>query len=104
MENDAADELDVEVAHPGRPAGGLADDGEGLGEDVVHGGALGELLLELGGLCPQLVVGQGLEAGLEVVDDGDERLDLLEGAVVIGAEQLAGNPLVHLPLFNRKAP
>jgi len=70
VEDGAADELDVEVAHPGRPAGGLADDREGLGQDVVHGGALGELLLERGGLRPKLVVRQGLDAGLEVVDEG----------------------------------
>ena len=36
VEDDAADELDVEVAHPRRPPGGLADDGEGLGQDVVE--------------------------------------------------------------------
>ena len=102
VEDGAADELDVEVAHPRRPPGGLADDGESLGEDVVQAGALGQLVLEFGGLSPELVVGQGLDAGFEAVDDADERRDPFEGAVVIGAEELAGNPLVHLSLFIRK--
>ena len=104
VEDDSADELDVEVAHPCRPAGGLPDDGEGLGQDVIQGSALGELFLEFGGFRPELPVGQGLDTGLEVVDDGDERLDPFESALVIGAEEFAGNPLVHLPLFNRKPP
>ena len=41
VEDHAADELHVEVAHlHGAPAG-LADDGEGLGKNLVEGGALG---------------------------------------------------------------
>jgi hypothetical protein len=101
MEDDPADELDVEVAHPGRAPGGLADDGEGLGQDVVEGRALGELLLELGGLPPQLVVGQGLDLGFELVDAENKGIDPLEGAVVLGAEELTGNPLVHLLFTSR---
>ncbi len=63
VEDHAADELDIEVAHPGRPARGLADDGEGLGEDILEARALGELLLEFGRFRPELVVGQGLDLG-----------------------------------------
>ena len=36
MEDDAADELDVEVAHADGAAAGLANDGEGLGEGLVE--------------------------------------------------------------------
>ena len=43
VQDHAADELHVEVAHlDGAPAG-LADDGEGFGQDLVEGGALGGL-------------------------------------------------------------
>ena len=103
VQDDAPDELDVEMAHLGRPAGGLPDDGEGLREDVIEAGALGQLLLEFGGLGPELVVGQGLDAGFEIVNGGDKGAQPLQGAVVVVAEELAGNPLVHLSLFNRKA-
>ena len=41
MQDHAADELHVEVAHlHGAPAG-FADDGEGLGQDLIECGALG---------------------------------------------------------------
>ena len=104
VEDDAADELDVEVAHLRRAAGGLADDGEGLDEDVVEGGALGELLPEFGRLGPELGVGEGLDAGFEVADGGDERLDLFQGPLGRGTLEFAENPLIHLLFFIRKPP
>ena len=36
MENDTADHLDVEVAHPQRPFGGLANDSEGFWEKLIE--------------------------------------------------------------------
>jgi hypothetical protein len=104
VEDGAADDLDVEMPHAGRPAGSLADDGEGLGKEIVQGRPLGQLLPELGRFGPQLGVGERLDAGLEFVDGGNDRQDPLEGAVVIVAEQLAGNPLVHLSFSIRKPP
>ena len=63
---------------------GFADDGEGLGEDVVEGGLFGgdalvfgifdafegggDALAEFGGLGAELLVGERLDGGLEVVD------------------------------------
>ena len=41
VEDDAADQLDVEVAHPDGAFAGFADDGEGLGQDGVEGGFFG---------------------------------------------------------------
>ncbi len=41
VEDHAADELDIEVAHADGAAAGLADDGEGLGQDLVQGGLFG---------------------------------------------------------------
>ena len=41
VEDDAADQLDVEVTHLDGALAGFADDGEGLGEDVVEGGLFG---------------------------------------------------------------
>ena len=46
----------------------LADDGKGLGQEVVERGALSYTLAELDGLCPKLFVSEGLNAGLERID------------------------------------
>ena len=44
VQHGAADELDVEVPHVEHAAAGLADDGEGLGQQVVERLAVGEPL------------------------------------------------------------
>ena len=44
---------------PHRPPAGVLDDREGLGQQIVEGGALGQPLAELGGLGAQLVVRRG---------------------------------------------
>ena len=95
MEDDAADELDVEVAHADAPPRRLADDGEGLRQDVVHALAVGQALAELVGLGAQLGVAQRLDGGLEVVYPGDDRAHLLDRRLVAVAEYL----LKHLSLW-----
>ncbi len=67
VERRAAHELDVEVALPEGPTGGLADGGESLREELVEGRALGDPLLEAVGLLAQLFVGERLEAVFEGV-------------------------------------
>ncbi len=68
VEDHAAHELDVEVAHAEDAPAGLAHDREGLRQEVVEGGAAGEPLAELGGLGAQLVVGELAHVRLERVD------------------------------------
>ena len=122
MEDDAADELDVEVAHAECPLARLAGGGEHLGRDLVEGGpqpvvlalaarlpevaatlrvgvvelVVGRLVarrdlvhLDLDDLDPlaDLVVGEGLELVLELVDLVHERLQAADLAVV-GVEEL----------------
>ena len=65
VEHHAAHQLDVEVAHAHGAAGRLADRGEGLGQQVVDLGAVGQPLAELGGAGAEGLVGERLEAGLE---------------------------------------
>ena len=78
--------LDVEMALSDGPAGGLADQREGLGEHVLQVLALGHGVLQLGGLGGQLVVTQLFElhelqgpdpVALEGVDEPDVFLELL---------------------------
>jgi len=47
VEDEPADQLDVEVPHPEHPASGLPDDRERLREEIVEGGARVELASEL---------------------------------------------------------
>ena len=56
VQDHAADELHVVVAHPEHALARLAADGEGLGQEVVERRAVVELLLELGRLRAQLGV------------------------------------------------
>ena len=121
VEDDAADELDVEVAHAQRPLARLAGGGEHLGRDLVEGGpqplvlalaaglaevaatlrvgvvelVVGRLVarrdlvhLGLDDLDPlaDLVVGEGLELVLELVDLVHDRLEAADLAVV-GVEE-----------------
>ncbi len=108
VKDDAADELDVEVAHLDGALAGFADDGEGFGEDVVEGGffggdafvfifrgvfdvleGVGDALAELGGLGAQLFVGERLDGGLEVVNLLNGWHEALDGAFVAGAKDFS---------------
>ena len=55
VEHGAADQLHVEVPHVEHAAARLADDREGLRQQVVERLAVGEALAELGGLAAQLL-------------------------------------------------
>ena len=117
VEDRAAQELDVEVAHPERPLHRLAGHREDVREDLVQGSPdllvlllatvpgefaaalalrvvelvvrglaglrrLADLLAELGEAGADLVVGQTLELGLELVGPVGERLDAFDLPVV----------------------
>ena len=91
VQDDAADELDVEGAHPQDPGGGLPGRGEGLGQKVVQGLLPVEALLELGGLGLELGVGQGPVFGLQDVN-GSTR----------GARRLSSRSFLLPKIFLRK--
>ena len=86
VENDAAQQLDVVVPHSQGPARGLADGGECGHQQIVEAGALVEPGAGLAGATAQLIVAQRLELRLEGVDRIDERLEPLQIAVVLAAE------------------
>jgi hypothetical protein len=88
VEHDAADQLHVEVPHVQRPAAGLANDGKGLGQEVVEGLALSEPVAELDGPRPELLVGECLNVRFFGVDLGDERADSFQLTLVLGADDL----------------
>ena len=73
---------------PMRRVDGLADDGEGLRQDVVSGLSCGEALAELRGQGGELVVGHSGRFVGELIDLVDDRPELLQlFFVVFTAEQ-----------------
>ena len=94
VEHHAADQLHVEVAQAERAARRLADDREGLGQQVFEGLARGELLAELDGLGSEIGVGEGLQVRLETVDLADGAVVLADQPLVAAAKD-AGEPISH---------
>jgi len=88
VQDRAADELDVEVPHVDGAAAGLPADGEGLGQEVVQGLAVGDALFELRRLVAELLVGFGPEVRLELADAGHDGTQAFEHARVLGTENL----------------
>ena len=117
VEDVAAEELDVEVAHADGALAGFADDGKGLGEDFVEGGFFGgvdggavfvgavsgvevrpggfDAGLEFGGFASEFVVGEGGGGGVEGVDLLDGGEEALDGALVGGAEDFGDDGVEH---------
>ena len=88
VEHNASDELRVEGPHFHGPPCGLPDNGEGLRQDVVEGGPVCELLLEISRLGLQLFVGELLDDGLESVDLVNERSNALQLPLIPRPENL----------------
>ena len=111
VEHDAADELNIEMAHADRPLRRLAHHGEGLGKDLVEGRRLGtaELFrigdvlraladgpLELVRPGPKLPVREAGYLRLESVDRIHADLDALEHAFVLSTEYFLEDHSDHL--------
>ena len=95
VQHDAADELDVEVAHLENAPAGFPNRRERLHEQIVERLALLDPLAKGGGPVPELRVGETAHGVLAVVDRGDERPHALEVAGVLGAEGLGQEGLEH---------
>ena len=86
VQHHAADQLHVEVPHVQRAAAGLADDGEGLGQQVVERLSLPEARPEFVCLGAQLFVRERFDGRLERVDLDNEGGQALQFALVGGTE------------------
>jgi hypothetical protein len=78
MQDHAADQLHVEVAHFQRPLAGLAAHREGLRQELVERLATRDALAEFTRFGAQLVVRQLLDLRLERIDRRDGLLILLD--------------------------
>jgi hypothetical protein len=92
---DAADQLDVVVAHAERPQRAFAAGRERLGQDRIERLALLDPLLHLEGLAAQLGVRLLLEIRLEPVDLVDHRPQALHLPFVLRAEDLLEDGVEH---------
>ena len=96
VQDDAADELHVEVPHVEHAAAGLAHDGERLGQQIVERLALGQPVAEFRRLRAELVVAERLDARLERVHFAHDRAQTLQLAFVLGTDDLGEKCLDHL--------
>ena len=78
VQGNAAGHLHREVLHAQHAPCGLAADGEGVGQDIVQRFAVGQLLLQRGGLGLQLGVGHGLILAFQCQHLFGEGVDLFQ--------------------------
>ena len=86
VEHHPADQLHVEVPHVQDTLASFAHHGEGLDQEVVERGAIGDALAEFEGLFAELFVGQLLDAGLERANLCNERAQPLYFSFVLGTD------------------
>ena len=87
MENNAADELYLEVFHVQHAPGGLPHRGEGLGQEVVQGLAVVQAALEFHGLGGQLGVAHRLIGRLQRLNLVHHRVNLLQLPFAVGSKK-----------------
>jgi hypothetical protein len=87
VQDHAADQLDVEVAHA-QAFAGLANDGEGFRQQRIQRLTIGRTGLEFGRLAAQALVGQRADTCFQRVDLADNLRVLLDQPIIAAAENL----------------
>ncbi len=100
VQDHAADQLHVVVAHAEHAHRRLTHDGEGFGEQIVRRLALGDALAELLRLRLKRFVRERLHGGLELVDRLALAAILLDQAVVATAEDFGQDFIKHADLLH----
>ena len=88
MQDDAADQLHVEVPHVEDAAAGFADCGKGFGQQIVERRAVRDSLFEINRFGGKIVIRELLHRRLQIVDGRDDRTHRLDFALVASAENL----------------
>jgi len=101
VQHDAADELDVEMAHSQGAPGRFAGNGEGLGQERVELFAAGEPFPEMRGHGLKLIVAQGFHSVFKLVRPVDDGLNALELALVLRADELLDQVSDHGLMYLR---
>ena len=95
MQRQAADQLHVEVTHVEHASPALANDREGLGHQIVERRALGQALPELGRLGSEGLIVERPQRRLERPDLLHQGSDLLQLALVLGADDARQDRVDH---------
>ena len=107
MQHDAAEDLHGEVGLVEHAARGLTADGERIGENVVERFPVREAVFEHLGLSAQLVLGHGLIFRREGKHLVAQRLNALELALGVVAEEFGQNichTFYHLSICGARRP
>ncbi len=103
VQDDAADHLDIEMAHAEHADRCLAHRGEGFGKDVVERLALGQERPELVGLRGEFGVAERLHLRLQRVDPIDNLAERFDIAVVGRAKDGFHDGVEHVGAFEPSA-
>ncbi|MCY1183523.1 hypothetical protein D9M73_241530 [compost metagenome] len=95
VQDHAADQLDVVVAHAEHTAAGFTADREGFREHLVQGFTVGDALLELRGLGLELLVGELFDFRLQRIDLGDDAVELAQLSFITTAEDAGKQAVDH---------
>ncbi len=95
VQHHAADQLHIVVAHAQHAAAGFTADREGLRQHLVQSFAVGDALLELGGLGLELLVGELFDLRFQGVDLGDDAVELAQLSFITTAEDAGKQAVDH---------
>jgi hypothetical protein len=95
MQDHAADQLDIEVAHAKDPFTGFPNYRKGFGKKLIEGFPLTQALPEFAGPGPQSFVGEGRNFSLQRVDPIHQRLQPFKVTLVFAAYELSDKASDH---------
>jgi len=98
VKDDAAQDLDVEVAHGRGALGSLSNGGEGFWQKVIQGAACMQPTDEFLGSGPQLLVGQFLETRLTICNLVYQWLQSVQ-FLLVGVTPKSGHQFQHACLL-----
>jgi len=95
VQDHAADQLDIVMAHAEHAAAGFTADRERFGQHLVQGFTVSDALLELRGLGLELLVGELFDFRLQRIDLGDDAVELAQLSFITTAEDAGKQAVDH---------
>ena len=102
VQNQPAEDLNVEGPHPDAPPGRLADDREGFHQNVLQAGPLRQPFPELGRFGPQRLVAEVPHRRLQFVDLPQDERQALHLAVVLASDHFLQQGSDHINTLKKK--
>ncbi len=95
MQNDAANQLHVEVAHIQDAPAGFAANGEGFYQKVVEGCAVRHALFEFDRFRRKILIGKFLQLRFERIDGRDHWLNAFDLSIMFSAKDFGERTFDH---------